>query len=488
MGSSIITLSISSKYFGVSIDRDQWVLAMGFILVLDLAIWGPINETFRAKFVFLQHEIGDKEVIEKVRSMFSFINFITLVLVVIILIYPRALTSIIAPSYNKMQLAHLTKMVLILTPSFLLNQICQFMTSVLNAHNTFYIPEAAGLATAVLNIILIIVLAPRFGIYALAFGYYLGVLLLFLLLLIQMRKLKINLIGNPFKFKFNDVKPFILFALPFYLPYFLAQVNSVVEKSIASTLNVGIVSIIDYSRKFSDSAISVLTSVFFTMLLPLLSQYYSKKDDKRFLVEFKSMYQLSFLIITFIVGIFSGCPGAIIGLFYNKGNITADALNKISNMSMFYSWSAVPITLYILLGVVLLSSDNGRVYAIFGSVAQVIMILINLLFNKIFGIYTFPFSLFISHIIASAFLFHRFPIKNHQLFLTTIKGIAQIALCSFVLYYLNQKISMLHQINSLFIIVLNITMIGLFLLIFSHIAKTNDKETFMKIISKIKAG
>lgn len=294
MGLGILNLSISAKYFGVSIDRDEWILALSFILVLDMAIWGPINETFRAKFVFLKHEIGNEASIAKVRSMFSFINFITVLLVIIILIYPRLLTSVIAPKYTESQLIRLTTMILILTPSFLFNQICQFLTSVLNAYNTFYIPEIAGLFTAVINIVLIILLAPKFGIYALAFGYYLGIILLQIFLMLQLKKLKINVIGNPLKFSYTDVKPFLLFALPFFLPYFLGQISIVVEKSIASTLSIGTVSMIDYSRKFSEIAISVLTSIFTTMLLPVLSQYYAQKNDEQFLFEFKAIYQISF--------------------------------------------------------------------------------------------------------------------------------------------------------------------------------------------------
>ena len=486
MGLGVLNLSISAKYFGVSIDRDEWILALNFILVLDMAIWGPINETFRAKFVFLKHEIGDDASIAKVRSMFSFINFITIILVVIILIYPKLLTSIIAPRYTEYQLAHLTTMILILTPSFLFNQICQFLTSILNAYSTFYIPEIAGLFTAVINIILIILLAPKFGIYALAFGYYLGIIMLQILLILQLRKLKINIIGNPFKFNYIDVKPFLLFAAPFFLPYFLGQVSMVIEKSIASTLSIGTVSMIDYSRKFSEIAISVLTSIFTTMLLPVLSQYYAQKNNERFLFEFKSIYQIGFLIITFLVAIFTACPGAVINILYNKGSITTIALNKISNLSMLYSWAAFPIFMYIILGVVLLSSEKGKIYALYGSIAQIIMILFNLLLSKTLGVYTFPLSLLFSHLIVAWFLFMKFPIKTNQLLINTVKGLGQVIICSSILYFINKNLSMLNSYNPIVIIDFNLLLISIFILSYAYVVKTDDRRMIVKMISKIK--
>lgn len=488
MGLGILNLSISAKYFGVSIDRDEWILALSFILVLDMAIWGPINETFRAKFVFLKHEIGNEASIAKVRSMFSFINFITVLLVIIILIYPRLLTSVISPKYTESQLIRLTTMILILTPSFLFNQICQFLTSVLNAYNTFYIPEIAGLFTAVINIVLIILLAPKFGIYALAFGYYLGIILLQIFLMLQLKKLKINVIGNPLKFSYTDVKPFLLFALPFFLPYFLGQISIVVEKSIASTLSIGTVSMIDYSRKFSEIAISVLTSIFTTMLLPVLSQYYAQKNDEQFLFEFKAIYQISFLIITFLIGIFTACPTAVINMLYNKGSITTLALTKISSLSMFYSWASLPVFMYIILGIVLLSSEKGKIYALYGSIAQIIMILFNLLLNKVLGVYTFPLSLLFSHLIVALLLFMKFPIKTNKLLINTIKGLGQVIICSLILYLINQNFLILNDYNPVVVIIFNIVLISIFILGYAYIAKTDDKQVIAKIISKIKAG
>lgn len=487
MGLGILTLSISARYFGLSIDRDEWVLAMGFILVLDTAIWGPINETFRAKFVFLQHEIGNEASLAKAKSMFSFINFVTAILVVIILVYPRILTKVIAPNYSEAQLVHLTTMILILTPSFLFNQICQFLTSVLNAYNTFYVPEITGLVTSILNIVLIITLAPIIGIYSLALGYYAGILLLLTLLVLRLKKLNIAVIGNPFKFKPSDIKPFVLFSLPFFLPYFLGQFNTVVEKSIASTLNVGTVSMIDYARKFPESVITVLTSIFTTMLLPTLSSMSAKEDRDGFLFEFKSMYQLSFLIMTFLVSLFSACPSAVINLLYNKGSIGISGLTQISNLCMLYCWAALVVFLYIIFGIALLSSGKGKTYAFFGSIAQVIMIGLNFSMVKILGVYTFPLSLLISHLAVAVILFTKFPIKGNKLIATTIKGILQIMVCSCTLYLLNHNINMVNSFHPLIIIIFNLLFILLFVLGFAYLLKTEDRQIIEKVISKTKA-
>jgi putative peptidoglycan lipid II flippase len=56
----ILNLTISAKYFGITQERDAWLLALNSIVVFDMAIWGPINETFRARFLFIKEEEGER--------------------------------------------------------------------------------------------------------------------------------------------------------------------------------------------------------------------------------------------------------------------------------------------------------------------------------------------------------------------------------------------------------------------------------------------
>jgi hypothetical protein len=46
------TCTMSKSYhFGANDEKDGWILATAIYSTLGLAIWGPINETFRTKFV-----------------------------------------------------------------------------------------------------------------------------------------------------------------------------------------------------------------------------------------------------------------------------------------------------------------------------------------------------------------------------------------------------------------------------------------------------
>ena len=68
----ILNLSLTAKYFGVSLEKDVWLLAISVVLFLDMAFWGPINETFRSKFIFLRSEIGEIKALQKTKSLLFF--------------------------------------------------------------------------------------------------------------------------------------------------------------------------------------------------------------------------------------------------------------------------------------------------------------------------------------------------------------------------------------------------------------------------------
>ena len=55
---TVVTVTFSAKYFGVSMEKDMWVLTLTLITTITSAVWGPLNEVFRTKFVFIREQEG----------------------------------------------------------------------------------------------------------------------------------------------------------------------------------------------------------------------------------------------------------------------------------------------------------------------------------------------------------------------------------------------------------------------------------------------
>lgn len=479
----ILNLSLTAKYFGVSLDKDVWLLALSVVLFLDMAIWGPINETFRSKFIFLRGESGENEALRKTKSLLFFTLIISIGLVCCILIFPQLLANIIAPTYSGIKYDQLIKMILIAAPILLITQLSAIATSVLNAYESFFVPEITGFVTSIINLILLIFLAPYIGIYSLVLAYYIGALLLVLLLILQIKKLKISIFSYS-TIKFNDFKIFFLFALPFFLPYSFGQISAVLEKTLVSTLGVGYVSALDYSRKFTDIFTSVLTSVLVTMLVPVLSSKFIDKKPREFAENFMEILQLGLLLLSFVIPIFTSCSMSIISIFFDKGKIPNKMLFEISQLTVYYSWSILAVFIYVIFGMALLSSNNSKKYAFLGVCAQIISILLNLTLIVNVGIYIFPISLFISHFISGLIMAHYFPYKSKTLIIVFFKYVSILVLITVIMFMINKIID--NNINPFFHIISNLLLTVILIISFLHFFDLDEKKIVYKYIAKFK--
>jgi len=475
LAAALYNISLAAQYFGLSLQRDIWLLALNGIIVFDLLIWGPLNETFRAKFLFIKTEQGEDFALSRTKSLFVFTTAISIFVVGLLLLFPDVLAKFLAPSYSGSSLQSLLSMIRILAPIFLFTQTTKLLISILNAYGSFIIPEISGLISQVLTTILLILLTPHIGILSLVVSYYASITLLLALLCIQLSRLGVTLLNKSFTFSFDAVKPFILYSLPFFIPYFAGQASQLVEKALASS-SVGAVSIIDYSRKFSDIPLEVMVGIIVTMLVPVLSQHFVENRKQDFFREFKNMYQFGLLLLICLSAMLISCPAAFVKILYHKGMSDVE-MKTVSHMTMLYVCSAIPVFLYQIYGAALIAAKRGSEYAYCGLAAQLIMITINLVFYKQFGIFTLPISLFISHAICAGIMALRFPVKN-SLGKVTIRYFALLLSINTLVFFLSQSI--IYVGNPYFSILLHFVLLLSLLFPAIFFFKFDEREIIIK--------
>ena len=480
---AILNLSFSAKYFGVGLQRDIWLLALSAVVVFEVAIWAPINDTFRAKFLFVKADKGEAEALQQTKSLLLLINLITILLVALIMIFPDLISRLLAPGYKDEQRKLLNFMIRLLAPTFLLTQVTKILTSILNTYNSFIMPEVSGLITQVFTLVVIITLAPSIGIVSLAFSYYSGLILLLVLLILQLRKHKVNLFQKLLSAKLRAALPFFMFSLPFYLPHFTAQLNLIVERSLATSTAPGTVSILDYSRKFTDIPMDVLTGILVSLLVPVLTSKFSAGLKQQFFEEFSKIYQFGFLTVALIVGMFTGCADEIVIFLYKNGTISTEALRQIGKLTMFYSWAAFGVFLYLIFGLSLLSSKRGKLFALYGTLAQLFMIGINLYFFPEFGLIIFPFSLGISHLIAAFVMSFYFPYRTPSLLITTIKYSLLVGTVGFLMYMVNKYLMTFEP--PILIILFNVFFLNLILVVVIFITRMEERYIIQRFLKKL---
>ena len=396
-GISVITLVLAAKFFGISIGRDAWILVSAFIATVNAAVWGPINETFRTKFIFIREQEGEQIALRKTSELLFLMIFVTILISVLLFVFRYPLVRIVAPSLALENSEVFVKMLFLLLPTFVITQMTTIGISVLNAYNYFYIPEIVGFFSGIANLVCIVFLAPIMGIYSLVVSQYVSIVLLLIVIMYYIKTRHIGIKIRFFKVKWDSIRPFVLFALPFFLPYFAGQCNGLLERSLANYLGDGVVSTLDYSRKFTDILQSVLSGILASVMVPVLALHFSKKHFEDFRNDLKQNIQVVFIILFLSVPALTGASLPLCKFLYLRGDMTLPVVEEIAMITRLYGIAFVGVALYLLFGLALLAQDEGKKYALYGMVAQIGMIVINLLLFRYMGVYTFAISLFVTH-------------------------------------------------------------------------------------------
>ncbi len=327
--------------------------------------------------------------------------------------------------------------------------------SILNAYEIFYVPEIATFVSQLTNIVMLILLAPHIGIYALLLSTVLSTLFQLVFIIFYFRKLNIEIFKFQ-TFKWSDFWYFFIFAIPFFIPYFFGQVNGVIEKSIASTLGTGTVSTIDYARRVPDVISGVLISIVLTVVVPLLTKDFVRKEKDSFNKTFISSFQLGlFLLVAFVCFMITGSQ-YINTLLYSNKTISDHSMIKIVELSIYYAITLIAVFLYILFGMCMMAIGKSKLYAGLGTLAQLIVIVLNVLLVKHFGIYIFPVSIFIAHFLSAIVMAYNYPYEKIIVFSEFVRymlyGVV-LSLCVYCSFLFFNSISIFdHTIIKLIVI------------------------------------
>lgn len=438
----ILSAMVSAKFFGISIERDSWILAITVTTILVSAIWGPVNETFRTKFVYLKELEGKEKAIEKTSSLLGFIILSTFILCSVLYLFVDKLALYIIANPTEELMHIFIKIFTLLLPIILTNEISNILTSVLNAFEIFYLPEIVGTITSLINIIIVYCLAPYIGIYSFVLSTYVGTIIFMFVLIFFLKKNQIYVWDKLFSFKFSEAWKFVVFALPFFFPYFVGQCNTFFEKYLSGMLGVGLISSVEYARQFSSILQGVVNSVLTTIMVPMLSRAYITNEKSTFSHILKENFSTIFFIVGIALFYMIGTATPLCDFLFNKGSIDSEGLNRIVRLTQMFGFAFIGVILYIMTGMSLLASNKRKQYATIGVLTQIVVLGLNFALIEKIGVYTLPINYGLAHFITAIIMWAILEVEYKYNLTLLIARCVIIILCfSCFLLFVNTKLN-----------------------------------------------
>ncbi|MEA4898957.1 MAG: murein biosynthesis integral membrane protein MurJ [Christensenellaceae bacterium] len=272
----------------------------------------------------------------------------------------------------------------IMMPSLVFVVLSIVMASVLNANERYLAAQLTGFPLTVALIVATVVFSPRYGIRAMAWGVFAAGILQMLILVPALS----GSINYRMHMNFGDerFKRMMRLAIPAMASMAVNEVNHMIDKSLASFLNTGDISAMEYAYRLITFATGVLAVPLTTVMFSKLSQHAADGDRSSLLSVLNQSAETMFMIMMPISVVGCALSTDIIRLVYQHGNFGADAVSVTSAVFLFYLVGVIGFSLRDVYNRAFHALQDTRTPLIVSIGTVVFNVALNILLSKVMGV------------------------------------------------------------------------------------------------------
>ncbi len=372
-------LALATAY-GASGTSDAFLVAMNIPAVIFTAIGTSLGTAFIPLYCDVDSKLGEREATKFTNNVFNIVVLICLAFSVIGALFTPQIVKLFAIGFKGetlTQAIYFTR-IMILGMAFL--GMSYIMMAYLQVKENFMIP---GLMPVPYNIfiILAILVSVKVSPYLLPWGALIGLLFQFLFQLpFAMKK------GFKYKpyinLKDEYLKKMLWLIGPVLIGVAVNQINTIVDRTIASTLIEGSISALNYANKLNQFVMGMFIVSISSVIYPMLSKLSSENNKDKFNKSIStSVNAVTLIVIPISVGAII-LANPIVKLLFQRGEFDARATHMTAIALMFYSVGMIGFGLRDILGKVFYSLKDTKTPMINGVIAMGLNIILNISFVK----------------------------------------------------------------------------------------------------------
>ena len=309
-------------------------------LIFNFLILGAITSAFIPIFT---DYIARKDLKEGYRITNSLINLAVLFMVffaIVLGIFMPHIVPLVVPSFDPYRMSQTVKLSRLMMITPIIFSVSYIVGGVLNSFKRFIAYSLAPLFYNVAIIFGAAVLAPKYGLTAVAYSVIGGALLHLFVQLPSAMKLGFSW-QAVFNWRHTAIKRIIRLMIPRTIGMGFNQIMLVVYTAIASSLAVGSITAFNISNNTMTMPVVVFGTAFATAVFPTLTSKIAEGDKDGFAFYLnRSMRSIAFLLIPSSV-FFILLRAQIIRLLYGSGKFSWDDTHRTAMTLGFFSISLV---------------------------------------------------------------------------------------------------------------------------------------------------
>jgi putative peptidoglycan lipid II flippase len=193
--------------------------------------------------------------------------------------------------------------------------------------------------------------------------------------------------------------------LPVFLGSYVNQINTVVNRTLASTLETGSITALNYANKLNMFAVGIIVISLSTVMYPILSKLASEDNIKAFKHNISKSINIIIISMVPIMVMIMDLSKPIVQILFEEGSFDSRATYLTSTALFYYSIGIVAYGLRDMLSKAFYSLQDTKTPVKNATIAVIINVVLSIVLVKYMGIGGLALSGSISAIITTILLF-----------------------------------------------------------------------------------
>ncbi|MBW4861656.1 MAG: murein biosynthesis integral membrane protein MurJ [Paeniclostridium sp.] len=418
---------------GASAYSDAYITAVSIPLVLFSSIGTAIGTTFIPLFYEVSKSEGDRKSLDFTNNIINIVLLIGMLISILGFKFAEPLVKIFAMNFSGEKLEVTVIFTKIMISGVMFIGISQIMTSWLQLNDKFIIPGMIGFPYNIIAIFSIL-LSSKGNINIMAIGTLIGTISQFLFQLPF--AIKSNFRYKAYiNLKDKHIKKMLWLIIPVFIGVGVNQLNNIVDRSLASTLGDGIITILNSANRLNNFVIGLFIATIAAVVYPTFSKLSNEGNKAKFI---ESITQSINIVIILIIPVSIGAivlANPVVRIVFERGAFDSNATSMTAIALACYSIGMIGVGLREILNRVFFSLKDTRTPMINGALSMIINILLNIILIKFLGCAGLAFATSLASLICILLLFRSLNKKigyygQDKIIETIIKSLASAIIMS----------------------------------------------------------
>jgi putative peptidoglycan lipid II flippase len=367
---------IIAYFFGTGNIMDSYLASQSPLGLINGIITGTIVAAFIPLFIRVNKNRGADEARHYSSTIFYSTTSILALAVILVAIFASQITYIFFPGFSIADHDMTTNFIRWMSFATVIGAMLSFVNGLLQSEKKFLAYPLVGLSFDFI-VIGTLFLTKHFGAISLALAWTLPPLFILIILAFAERRYL-----NPSKIKkgLPETKDLFKMVWPLFFSSALGMLNTIVDRTFASTLETGAISSLSYANRISGAASGVLGTPVTQVTYPSVAMNAAENNMKGLTATIKrAMKLLSFFLIPVTFGLLI-LSKQIVTLIFQRGHFTAESTMITYQPLMAFALALFTGAFGSVLVQIYYSFKNTRTPMIYGIIGLLLNIGLNFLF------------------------------------------------------------------------------------------------------------